>query len=114
MDTLAVDAQMIAMLPCADIDRTAALWTALGLTVTYRQLRPNPFVALERGGIALQYYGLDGLDPELNHATCGIVVDDTEPLHRLFTTGSPPRMDGFRSAGSPASRDRAGARTTAD
>lgn len=87
MDTRALDAQMIAMLPCADIDRTAALWTALGLTVTYRQVRPNPFVALERGGIALQYYGLEGLDPAANHATCGIVVDDTEPLHRLFTAG---------------------------
>ncbi len=101
MDTLAVDAQMIAMLPCADIDRTAALWTALGLTVTYRQLRPNPFVALERGGIALQYYGLDGLDPELNHSTCGIVVDDTEPLHRLFTTGLAAAYGRVPSSGLP-------------
>lgn len=87
MDTPALDAQMIPMLPCVDIDRTAQFWTALGLVVTYRQLRPNPFVALERGGIALQYYGLEGLEPENNHSTCGIVVDDTEPLHTLFSSG---------------------------
>lgn len=87
VDTPALDARMVAMLPCLDIDRTAEFWTALGLTVTYRQLRPNPFIALERGGIALQYYGLEGLEPEANHSTCGIVVDDTEPLHRLFAAG---------------------------
>jgi hypothetical protein len=87
MDASCVDARMVAMLPCVDIDRTAQFWVALGLTVTYRQQRPNPFVALERGGIALQYYGLDGLEPDANHSTCGIVVDDTEPLHRLFIEG---------------------------
>ena len=92
---------MIAMLPCSDIDRTATLWTALGLSVTHRQLRPNPFIALERGGIALQYYGLEGLDPELNHATCGIVVDDTEPLHQLFTTGLTAAYGRIPSSGLP-------------
>lgn len=87
MDTPAHDAQMIAMLPCTDIDRTAEFWIALGLAVTYRQVRPNPYVALERGGIVLHYYGLEGLEPDQNHSTCGIVVDDTEPLHRLFAAG---------------------------
>lgn len=87
MDTPAIDAQMIPMLPCADIDRTAEFWTALGLAVNYRQVRPNPFISLERGGIVLQYYGLEGLDPEANHSTCGIVVDETEPLHALFREG---------------------------
>jgi catechol 2,3-dioxygenase-like lactoylglutathione lyase family enzyme len=87
MDSALLDARMIAMLPCADIDRTAEFWRALGMTVTYRQLRPNPYLALERGGVVLHYYGLEGLDPDKNHSTCGIVVDDTEPLHRLFTEG---------------------------
>ena len=49
MDDAASDVQVIAMLPCGDIDELATFWTALGLTVTYRQLRPNPFLALERG-----------------------------------------------------------------
>ncbi len=87
MDLSAADARMAAMLPCRDIARTAEFWTALGLTVTYRQLRPNPFLALERGGIALQYYGLEGLEPDANHSTCGVVVDDTEPLYSRFATG---------------------------
>ncbi len=87
METPALDARMVAMLPCADIDRTAAFWTPLGLAVTYRQLRPNPYLALERGGIALHYYGLEGFSADENHSTCGVTVDDTEPLHRLFTAG---------------------------
>lgn len=81
------DVQMVALLPCADIDEIAAFWTALGLTVTYRQLRPNPFVAFERGGIALQYYGMPDWDPELSHSTCVLVTRDTEPLHELFAAG---------------------------
>lgn len=92
---------MVPMLPCRDIDETAAFWTALGLAVTYRQLRPNPFVSLERGGITLQYYGLDGLDPEANHSTCGIVVDDTEPLHALFTSGLSARYGRIPLTGYP-------------
>src|SRR5688572_15676447 len=87
MDTPALNAQMVPMLPCREIDPTAELWVALGLAVTYRQVRPNPYVALERGGIVLHYYGLEGLEPDKNHSTCAIVVDDTEPLHRLFTEG---------------------------
>lgn len=85
--TLADDAQMVPMLPCADIDEIAEFWSALGLRVTYRQLRPNPFLALGLGGIDLQYYAMPGHDPEESHSTCGIVVSDTEPLHELFTEG---------------------------
>jgi len=83
----AADVQMVAMLPCADIDELAAFWTALGLTVTYRQLRPNPYVALERGGIVLHYYGMPSWDPATSHSTCALVTADTEALHNLFATG---------------------------
>nr|WP_281497113.1 hypothetical protein [Ornithinimicrobium sp. F0845] len=75
------------MLPCADIDEIGQFWTALGLRVTYRQLRPNPYVVLGLGGIDLHYYGMPGHDPEQSHSTCGIVVSDTEPLHALFAKG---------------------------
>lgn len=89
------------MLPCADIDRTAEFWTALGLSVTYRQARPNPYLALGRGGVALHYYGLENLDPDDNHGTCGVVVDDTEPLHRLFTRGLTARYGRIPLSGLP-------------
>ncbi|WP_152447738.1 VOC family protein [Rhodococcus triatomae] len=101
MDTPALDARMVAMLPCADIDRTAEFWTALGLSVTYRQARPNPYLALGRGGVALHYYGLENLDPDDNHGTCGVVVDDTEPLHRLFTRGLTARYGRIPLSGLP-------------
>ena len=92
---------MVPMLPCRDVDATAEFWTALGLTVTYHQLRPNPYVALERGGIVLHYYGLDGLIPEANHGTCGIIVADTEPLHALFTAGLSARYGRIPVSGLP-------------
>lgn len=90
-DSVADDAHMISMLPCPDIDEIERFWTALGLRVTYRQRRPNPYLALGLGGIDLHYYGLPGHDPEQSHSTCGIVVSDTEPLHARFA-------EGFRSA----------------
>lgn len=78
-------AQLVPMLPCRDIDEIAEFWTALGLAVTYRQLRPNPYLAVGRGAINLHYYGMDGLDPDQNHSTCGIVVPDTAGLHEWLT-----------------------------
>lgn len=78
---------MIPMLPCGDIDEIAEFWTSLGLSVTYRQTRPNPYVALGRNGIDLHYYGLEQHDPEQSHSTCAIVVPDTAPLYELFGRG---------------------------
>ena len=75
------------MLPCGDIDEMAGFWMALGLTVTYRQVRPNPYLALRRNAIELHYYGMGLLDPEQSHSTCAIVVPDTAPLHGLFVEG---------------------------
>lgn len=78
---------MVPMLPCGDIDEMAAFWTALGLSVTHRQVRPNPYLALHRNGIDLHYYGLAGHDPAQSHSTCAIVVPDTGPLHESFVQG---------------------------
>jgi hypothetical protein len=78
---------MVPMLPCQDIDEMADFWTSLGLTVTYRQVRPNPYIALRRNAIDLHYYGMDDIDPEQSHSTCAIVVSDTAPLHELFVAG---------------------------
>lgn len=87
MSDVSEDARMIPMLPCGDIDEMAQFWTALGLVVTYRQVRPNPYLALRRNGIELHYYGMDEVDPEQSHSTCSIVVSDTTPLHELFVQG---------------------------
>jgi hypothetical protein len=78
---------MVPMLPCGDIDDMARFWTPLGLSVTYRQLRPNPYLALRRNAIELHYYGMDDVDPEQSYSSCSIVVPDTAPLHELFVKG---------------------------
>lgn len=75
------------MLPCSDIDEIIEFFTGLGFEVTYRQTRPNPYVALEGHGFPLHYYGLDGHRAEESHSTCGVVVADTEPLFEAFATG---------------------------
>lgn len=99
--TAAGAALMIPMLPCGDIDAMADFWTGLGLRVTYRQRRPNPFLALELGAIALQYYGMPSWDPEQSHSTCGVVVPDTEPLYDLFAAGLRERFGRLPLSGFP-------------
>ena len=39
--------QIIPMLPCGDIDTIAEFYVALGFKVTYRQTKPNPYLAVE-------------------------------------------------------------------
>jgi len=95
------DARMVPILPCRDIDEVAGSWTALGLAVTYRQLRPNPYIALRRNAIELHYYGMEGWDPSGSHSTCSVVVDDTESLHRLFVSGFRERYGRVRLSGLP-------------
>ena len=75
------------MLPCADLDEIAEFFTALGFATTYRQNRPNPYLALEGHGFPLHYYVLGGHRPEASHSTCGIVVVDTGPLFEAFAAG---------------------------
>ena len=79
--------QVIPMLPCTDIDLIAEFFVALGFKVTYRQTKPNPYVALEGHGFPLHYYGLEGHRAEDSHSTCGVVVEDTEPLFEAFAAG---------------------------
>jgi hypothetical protein len=86
-DDVAATAVMIPMLPCGDVDAMAEFWSELGLEVTYRQVRPNPYVALRRGGIDLHYYGMPEWDPDKSHSTCSVVVADTAPVYEAFADG---------------------------
>lgn len=78
---------MIPLLPCVDIDEMAAFYEMLGFSLTYRQTRPNPYVCVQREGINLHFYGLDGHVPEQSHSTCVVVVEDTGPLFEAFSAG---------------------------
>lgn len=75
------------MLPCGDLEAIEEFFSALGFVVTYRQTRPNPYLALEGHGFPVHYYVLDGHRPEDSHSTCGVVVPDTQPLFDAFAAG---------------------------
>ncbi|GAA3530258.1 hypothetical protein AFL01nite_00160 [Aeromicrobium flavum] len=79
--------QVVAALPCGDIDEIAEFFGVLGFDVTYRQVRPNPYVVVEGHGFPLHYYGLAGHRPEASHSTCIVLVDDTEPIFSAFADG---------------------------
>ena len=73
-DDVAATAVMVPMLPCGDVDAMVEFWSALGLDVTYRQLRPDPYIALGRAGITLHYCGMPDWDPAESHRTCSVAV----------------------------------------
>jgi len=95
------DATMVPALPCPDVDAMRDFWVALGLEVAYRQLRPNPYVALHRGGFVLHYFGLDGVAPEDSYSTCIAVVDDTAPVFEAFAAGLRARYGRLPLTGVP-------------
>ena len=79
--------RVIPGLPCRDLDDVLPFYTALGFETTYRQQRPNPFAAVERGGIALHFFSVPGFDPADSMGSVVIVVPDTDQLHRAFAAG---------------------------
>lgn len=81
---------MIPILPCRSIDEVLEFYRALGFTVTSQQTRPNPYAAVERGGMQLQFYGMRSYEPGSQFHTCYAVLDDTEDidaLHGAFRIG---------------------------
>jgi hypothetical protein len=82
-----VNERMVPLLPCASIDEIRDFFTPLDFQVTYRQLRPSPYLALQREGIDLHYFAMDGFKPEDSYGSCLIVVQDTEPLFDAFAAG---------------------------
>jgi hypothetical protein len=77
----------IPLLPCPDIDEIASFYEMLGFEITYRQTRPNPFVSVRREDINLQFFSMDGYDPEQSYSTCAIIVPDISELFETFAAG---------------------------
>jgi hypothetical protein len=82
-----VNERTIPLLPCASIDEIRDFYLPLGFTVGYRQVKRNPYLALEREDLALHYFGMDGFAPETSYGSCLVIVDDTEPLFEAFAAG---------------------------
>jgi hypothetical protein len=86
----------IPLLPCASIDEIAKFADHLSFRVTYRQVRPNPSVALDRDGLELHYIGMPGSPPEDSYGSCVVITDDIEALLTPSPQGCEPRTGSFR------------------
>lgn len=92
---------MVPLLPCASIDEIHDFCVALGFEVTYRQTRPNPYLAVRRGGIDLHYFGIEGFRPEDSYGSCLVVTDDTTALYDAWAAGLRARYGRLPLSGFP-------------
>ncbi|MGW0533404.1 VOC family protein [Streptomyces sp. NPDC003032] len=77
----------IPQLPCRSIDEVTTFYEALGFTTTYRQTRPNPYIALRREDLEMHFFAIEGFDPTDSYGACAVYVPDTGVLHRAFADG---------------------------
>lgn len=77
----------VPLLPCASIDDIAAFYEVLGFHTTYRQRKPNPYVALQREDLHLHFFEMAGFDPDQSYGSCLVLTADLEGLHRAFAAG---------------------------
>ena len=77
----------IPLLPCGSVDDIADFYRVLGFRPTYRQLRPNPYIALRREDLHLHFFGIPDFVPENSYGSCVVLVPDVEDLHRAFAEG---------------------------
>ncbi|MGO4146375.1 hypothetical protein AB4Y77_14960 [Paenarthrobacter sp. YAF11_1] len=77
----------VPLLPCRSIDEIADFYEMLGFERTYWQTKPYPCVGLRREDFQLQFFGLDGFDPEASYGSCVVLVEDTMALYEAFAAG---------------------------
>lgn len=77
----------VPLLPCGSIDDMAEFYLALGFEQTYRQVRPNPYLALRREDLHLHFFSLPDFDPEKSYGSCLVYVPDTGALYEAFAAG---------------------------
>ncbi|MBF6330130.1 hypothetical protein [Nocardia transvalensis] len=78
---------VIPMLPCRELDDILPFYAALGFEQTYRQDRPNPYVALRRDEVEMHFFGVPGFDPAESMGSVGLAVPDTAALYSAFAAG---------------------------
>ncbi len=93
---------MVPLLPCASIDEMAEFGQLLGLRISYRQVRPNPYLALEDDdGLVLHYFGMDEVKPEDSYSSCVVVADQIGPVFDRFAAGLRSRYGKLPMTGYP-------------
>ncbi|MFF4381023.1 bleomycin resistance protein [Kitasatospora sp. NPDC001547] len=76
----------IPILPCRTIQPVLDFYTTLGFEVTFQQKSPNPYAAVQRGGIQLHFFGMKHYEPAESFSTCIVRTDDIDGLHETFRT----------------------------
>lgn len=77
----------IPILPSVPIVETLDFWAMLGYTITYKQTRPYQYGVVERGGYALHFGYIKGLDKHANSYTgCLVIVQDAAAVYKEFTS----------------------------
>jgi hypothetical protein len=74
----------VPLLPCRSIDEIVEFYEMLGFERTYYQVQPNPYVALQREGINLHFFGIPDFKPDDSYGSCLVIVPDTGVLYRSF------------------------------
>lgn len=77
----------VPLLPCRSIDEIADFYQMLGFERTYWRTKPYPCVGLRREDFQLQFFGLEGFDPEASYGSCVVLVEDTMALYEAFAAG---------------------------
>jgi hypothetical protein len=77
----------VPLLPCASIEEMADFHGCLGFETTYRQQKPNPYLALRRDDLHLHYFALPDFRAEDSYGSCLVLVPDPGPLFEAFATG---------------------------
>ena len=78
---------MIPLLPCQTIQSVIDFYTVLGFEVTFLQKSPNPFAAVKRGDIELQFFGMKKYEPSESYSTCYVLTDGVDRLYEEFRAG---------------------------
>ncbi|MFG1998171.1 bleomycin resistance protein [Spirillospora sp. NPDC048911] len=87
--------------PCRSIDDCWAFYEALGFELAFRQTRPNPFIAVQRGGIELQFFGLKGHDPTTGLFMCYVTTTGVDALYEAFRSGLKASLGRIPTRGLP-------------
>ncbi|MTD15731.1 hypothetical protein GIS00_17495 [Nakamurella sp. YIM 132087] len=77
----------VPILAAPDLDVLETFYLALGFRRTYRQQRPNPYLAMVREGLDLHFAGVPALDPETSLGSVLLLTEDTHALFEAFAAG---------------------------
>ncbi|MBC9909430.1 hypothetical protein [Chitinophaga varians] len=92
----------IPTLPCASIEATLSFWEMLGFAITYKQTRPYQYGVVERGGAAVHFAALKGMETDERHYHgCLVAVPDAAEVYREFSQRMKTKLGRVPHAGLP-------------